>query len=117
MGDTNKDINFCIKYYPQLYNVSESAENATKYEMEDIVFLNESENLCDSDTFSVHQIKDKLVVSRVWPSTQNSSKNCSVDEQAQVVHDLGGKGLILQSSNFNSNFSLSSYSENDTIVV
>ena len=46
-----------------------------------------------------------------------SSKNCSVDEQAQVVQNLGGKGIILQNSNFNSNFSSTNYTGDDTIVV
>ena len=52
-SDTDTDINFCIKYYPQLYNVSENATSAEKYKMEDLVFLNHSQNLCDEDTFTV----------------------------------------------------------------
>ena len=64
-----------------------------------------------------HPLTDKLVVAPVWPNSQNSSKNCSVDEQAQVVQNLGGKGIILQSSNFNSNFSSTNYTGDDTIVV
>ena len=64
-----------------------------------------------------HPFTDKLVVAPVWPNSHNSSKNCSVDEQAQVVQNLGGKGIILQSSNFNSNFSSTNYTGDDTIVV
>ena len=51
-GQSDTDINFCIKYYPQLYNVSENATSAEKYKMEDLVFLKDSENLCDEDNFT-----------------------------------------------------------------
>lgn len=48
-SDTDTDVNFCIKFYPQLYNVSENATSAERYKMEDLVFLSDTENLCDED--------------------------------------------------------------------
>ena len=110
----NDEINFCVKYYSQLYNASDTKENATKYTMDQLQFLSDVD-LCSEDEISV-DITDKIVVVPV-PSSINNSSNCSLDEQAQRVVKEGGQGMILQDSNFNSKFDAQNYTEDKTVVA
>ena len=110
------DVNFCVKYYTQLYNISNNATTATRYQMDDLLFLDDDVDLCNEDTVRV-DLKGKIVIAPVPQLSNDSSSNCSLDDQAQLVHDKEGLGLILRTSNFNSNFNSSNGTEGDTVVA
>ena len=84
--------------------------------MDDLLFLDDDVDLCNEDTIKV-DLKGKIVIAPVPQLSNDSSPNCSLDDQAQLVHDKEGLGLIMRTSNFNSNFNSSNSTDGDTVVA
>ena len=67
----NEDVNFCIKYYTQLHNISDNATTAKRYPLDNLLFLNDDIDLCNEETIT-QPFDGKIVVASVPPVSNDT---------------------------------------------
>ena len=82
----NLELNFCIKYYPQLYNLTSNRSEAVIYKLSQLVYLNESDT-CSGDKIP-DDLRDKIAL------IPTNASNCTMDTRAQMIASHNASGML-----------------------
>ncbi len=107
--DSMPDQLFCIKYYPELSNLTSDRSEATQYRFEDLRDLG-AEDTCDPDVIGDLAGKVGLV------SGSNTTGNCSIADRADVLETHHAAGLIADRS-VSTKFNASEYTTANIFVT
>jgi len=107
----NQEENFCIKYYPELYNLTSNKSEAVTFDLNQLYELPQDANTCpdeeDIDDLDPNQIA-------LIPTTNKTiNGNCTMDQRAQIIAKHKALG-VLADSGLSSRFNSSDYEVNDT---
>ena len=113
MPGVDQETNFCVKYYPKLYNMSDKG-SAITFNFDQFVYL-PTANSCDPDDTRIPEdLNDKFVMVSV--DADEGFGNCTIVERAQILADRGAIGLISDRP-VKSKFNISETYDANIIVV
>ena len=114
LPDNGGGTNFCLKYYPALYNMTEH-DHSHLFMFENFIYI-PTLNSCDPDDPNLNSdLKDKLVMVTIEEEGNEHFENCTIKERAQILakHKVAG---IMTDSPSRRISNVSDYAE-DIIVV
>ena len=109
----DEEVNFCIKYYPQLFNLSEHKNEAVIYNLDQLDYLKSEADTCSDDS-SIPDLTDKIVLIPTQNKTING--NCSMIDRAKIIAGHNGIGVIADTP-LSSKFNVTDYDVNIMVAA
>ncbi|XP_059099244.1 signal peptide peptidase-like 2B [Tigriopus californicus] len=92
------DQHFCIRYYPELHNLTSNIQDAPQYELKDLTDLSWEDTCPEIRTSDPRADLPDLTQKVALVSAQNASGNCSIADRAHILETHHAVGLIADDS-------------------
>ena len=111
LPDNGASTNFCLKYYPALYNMTD-LDHSHKFNFENFLYIPNLDSCDPEDPHLGPGLKDKLVLVSV---AEDGNDNCTIIERAQILAEYKVAGIMTDSPSRRLS-NTSDYSENIIVV-
>ena len=111
LPDNGAATNFCLKYYPALYNMTD-LDHSHKFTFENFLYIPNLDSCDPEDPKLGPGLKDKLVLVSV---AEDGNDNCTIIERAQILAEYKVAGIMTDSPSRRLS-NTSDYSENIIVV-
>ena len=108
-----EEVNFCIKYYPTLFNITSNKSEAVSYSLNQIVYLEEDADTCQNENIP-EDLSNKIALIPTQNKTING--NCTIKERAETIIEHNGYGMIADQP-LTSKFNASDYTGKILVVA